>query len=136
MEAVIPASLYVRELQMFKPNVKEKSYKSKINLSQECKTEISSRWIQQLQVWNWKQVITNEPVLVIETDVSKMGWGFHCRFSQTIMGRSMEPSREKTSHEFMRTEISNPKQTKCTYSFDNITAVTNVNKMGEQNHAF
>lgn len=87
VEAVIPASLYVRELQMFKTKclIQEKSYKNKINLSQESKTEISW-WIQQLQVWNGKQIITNEPDLVIQTDASTMGWGFHCPFSQTRMG--------------------------------------------------
>lgn len=51
LEVVIPASLFVRELQMFKTKclVKENSNKNKIIQSQECNTELPW-WIQQLQV--------------------------------------------------------------------------------------
>lgn len=51
LEVVIPASLFVRELEMFKTKglVKENSKKNKINQSQECNTELPW-WIQQLQV--------------------------------------------------------------------------------------
>lgn len=140
VEAVIPASLYVRELQMFKTKclIKEKSYKNKINLSQECKTEISW-WIQQLQVWNGKQIITNEPDLVIETDASTMGWGFHCPFSQTRMGGPWSPVEKKlhinalelkTANTAVKSVAKNKQNVHIHLKMDNTTAVTYVNKMG------
>lgn len=140
VEAVIPASLYVRELQMFKTKclIKEKSYKNKINLSQECKTEISW-WIQQLQVWNGKQIITNEPDLVIETDASTMGWGFHCPFSQTRMGGPWSPVEKKlhinalelkAANIAVKSITKNKQNVHIHLKMDNTTAVTYVNKMG------
>ena len=140
VEAVIPASLYVRELQMYKTKclVKENNYKNKITLSQECITEISW-WIQQLEVWNGKQIITQEPDLVIETDASTMGWCFNCLFPQVKMGGPWSPIEKKlhiNALELKAASIAVKSMTKSKekihihLKMDNVTAVTYVNKMG------
>ena len=140
VEALIPASLYVRELQMYKTKclIKENNYKNKITLSQECITEISW-WIQQLEVWNGKQIITQEPDLVIETDASTMGWGFNCLFPQVKMGGPWSPIEKKlhiNALELKAASIAVKSMTKSKekihihLKMDNVTAVTYVNKMG------
>ena len=78
-EAVVPAALYVRELQMHKTKclVKTPTYKAEVTLPDHCKEEIHW-WIQSLSQWNGKQIISQEPDIVLETDASLEGWGFHC----------------------------------------------------------
>ena len=63
---------------------KENNYKNKITLSQKFIPEISW-WIQQLEIWNGKEIITGKPDFEIETDASTMGRGFHCLFPQVKM---------------------------------------------------
>ena len=76
--ALIQVSLCVREWQMYKTKclIRDQNYKNKISLSQECNSEINW-WIQQFDIWNGKQIITGEPDLVLETDASKIGWGYY-----------------------------------------------------------
>ena len=118
--------------------MKENNYKNKITLSQECITEISW-WIQQLEVWNGKQIITQEPDLVIETDASTMGWGFNCLFPQVKMGGPWSPIEKKlhiNALELKAASIAVKSMTKSKekihihLKMDNVTAVTYVNKMG------
>ena len=112
--------------------------RTKITLSQECITEISW-WIQQLEVWNGKQIITQEPDLVIETDASTMGWGFNCLFPQVKMGGPWSPIEKKlhiNALELKAASIAVKSMTKSKekihihLKMDNVTAVTYVNKMG------
>ena len=73
-EAVIPASLYVRELQMTKTKylLKTMNYQTLLMLPNECKIEIKW-WIHHLRQWNGKNILNPSPDLVIETDASLKG---------------------------------------------------------------
>ena len=58
VEAVIPASLYVRELQMFQTKCllkSQKNYQTMVALPKVCEEEITW-WIHQLDQWNGKQI--------------------------------------------------------------------------------
>lgn len=79
MEAVTPAALYVRQLQMHQTKylVRSQNYQSIIQLTSQCKEEIFW-WINHITQWNGKQILTHNPNLIIETDASLQGWGYHC----------------------------------------------------------
>jgi hypothetical protein len=78
VEAVIPASLYVRELQMLQTKSllkAQRNYQKMIKLPQNSRGEINW-WLQLLEQWSGKQIrMSANPDLVIETDTSKTGWG-------------------------------------------------------------
>lgn len=109
VEAVIPASLYVRELQMFQTKCLLKSkrnYQQMIILPQTSRGEINW-WLQQLEHWNGKQIrLSSNPDLVIETDASKTGWGAVCLTQNLRMGGALEPLREKIAYQCTGTESS------------------------------
>lgn len=66
-EAVIPPAMYVRELQMHqtKSLFSSQNYQAKISLTNQCKEEIFW-WTRQLVQWNAKQIMTQNPYLVIK----------------------------------------------------------------------
>jgi hypothetical protein len=78
VEAVIPASLYERELQMLQTISllkAQRNYQKMITLPQTSRGDIYF-WLQQLEQWNGKRIrMSANPDVVIETDVSKTGWG-------------------------------------------------------------
>ena len=78
-EAVIPASLYVRELQMTKTKflLHNPNYQTLVTMPTECRVEIRW-WIHHLRLWNGKHIITPGPDLILETDASLKGWGASC----------------------------------------------------------
>ena len=143
VEAVIPAALYTRELQMHQTKclLKSKTYNSLISLPIQCKTEIQW-WISKLEEWNGKQILTMGPQISIETDASKMGWGFNCPSLKQRMGGPWA-SQEKEMHinalEMKAAQIAIKALTKeknnihVHLKMDNITAVTYLNKMGGPN---
>lgn len=109
VEAVIPASLYVRELQMFQTKCLLKSkrnYQQMIILPQTSRGEINW-WLQQLEHWNGKQIrLSSNPDLVIETDASKTGWGGSMSHSELKNGGALEPLIEKIAYQCTGTESS------------------------------
>ena len=142
VEAVIPASLYVRELQMFQTKCLLKSkrnYQQMIILPQTSRGEINW-WLQQLEHWNGKQIrLSSNPDLVIETDASKTGWGAVCLTQNLRMGGPWNPSEKKLhinvlelkAVQFAIQSLTKHKQNIHVHiKSDNTTVVAYLNKMG------
>ena len=140
MEAIIPAALYVRQLQMHqtKSLLKSQNYQSIIQLKSQCKEEIFW-WTQQMTLWNGKQILSQNPDLIIETDASLKGWGYHCPTLMQKRGGAWN-AQERQYHinvlELKAAEIALQsllkEETKIHVhlKMDNTTAVAYVNKMG------
>lgn len=82
------------------------NYQAKISLTNQCKKEIFW-WTRQLVQWNGKQILIQNPDLVIETHASLQGWGYHCpELMQRRGGGQMECPRETASHKCIWVESS------------------------------
>ena len=142
VEAVIPASLYVRELQMFQTKCllkSPKNFQTMVALSKVCEEEITW-WIHQLDQWNGKQIrMSVNPDLTIETDASKTGWGAVCPALSVTMGGPWSVS-EKQLHinalEMKAVQFAVQAMTKESKNIhvhirsDNKTTVAHLNKIG------
>ena len=140
VEAVMPAALYVRELQMHQTRslLKFQSYHAKITLPEACKREILW-WIQKLQDWNGKEILAPCPDLTIETDASLKGWGFHCQSLEMRMGgpwNYLEQKLHINALEMMAAEnalkilLEGRENIHVHLRMDNMTALTYINRMG------
>ena len=78
VQAVHPAPLYYRELQMLKTKglIVKKSYSTMVTLTEPCKEELTW-WIEHLETWNGNALISAAPDMILQTDASKSGWGAH-----------------------------------------------------------
>ena len=76
VQAVLPAPLHYRELQMLKTKglMYGKSYGTTVMLTPECLAELRW-WILHLDQCNAKSVLSPGPDLIIESDASRSGWG-------------------------------------------------------------
>ena len=118
--------------------LKAQSYKSEIQLTNQCKEDIYW-WILQLSYWNGKQILTQNPDLIIETDESLQGWGYHCPELMQRRG-GVWNAQERQNHtnvlELKAAEIALKSlvidKTKIHnyLKIDNTTAVAYVNEMG------
>ena len=144
VEAVMPAALYVRELQMHQTRslLKFQSYHAKITLPEACKREILW-WIQKLQDWNGKEILAPCPDLTIETDASLKGWGFHCQSQEMRMEgpwNHLEQKLHINALEMMAAEnalkilLEGRENIHVHLRIDNMTALTYINRMGGQGH--
>ena len=141
-EAVVPAALYVRELQMHKTKclVKTPTYKAEVTLQDHCKEEIHW-WIQSLSQWNGKHIISQEPDIVLETDASLEGWGVPLSSTERKIRGSMERPREKGTHKCPgndgsrhRSEVGNKRPTQNTRTCEN--GQCNYSQICEQNGGY
>lgn len=74
MQAVLPAPLHYRHLQMLqvKDLLEGKEYNSVVPLNMECRNDLKW-WIDQLSIWNGRSLISPAPDLIITTDASLNG---------------------------------------------------------------
>lgn len=141
MEAVVPAALYAREQQMHQTRslLLSQNYHAKISLTNQCNEEMFW-WTRQLIQWNGKQILTQNPYLVKETDASMQGWGYHCPALMQGRGGVKCNAQERHHHinalELKAAEIAllslvkNKSKIHVHLKIDNTTAVSYVNKMG------
>ena len=124
-EAIVPTTLYVRQMQMhqIKQLMINKTYQAQIELSPVCREEIHW-WINHVHHFNGKQILTPSPDLVIETDASNLGWGGVCQGAR--MGGSLDQRGEILAHKCSRIErspssttINNQSKEKYVSSFKN-----------------
>jgi len=76
-EAILPAPMYVRHSQVLKIQALKanaKNYAQKITLNQEARDELQW-WIENIDHYNGKAIITPHPDMELITDASKKGWG-------------------------------------------------------------
>ena len=73
---VLPAPLCYQNLQRLKNHAfaRSLSFETEVTLDQPAKDELKW-WIQELQKWNGRPVLPPNPDLILETDVSLLGWG-------------------------------------------------------------
>ena len=74
MQAVLPAPLHYRHLQMLQVEdlLEGKEYNSVVPLNMECWNDLQW-WIDQLSIWNGRSLISPAPDLIITTDASLNG---------------------------------------------------------------
>ena len=137
-EAVLPASLYLRELQMhqIKSLISNRNYHQNIILTPVCKAEIRW-WIHHLHHFNGKQIITPSPDLVIESDASNLGWGAVCNSHRMGGPLSIEEKKmhinalELKAATFAVKSMTKDKNKVLVHlKMDNVTSVAHINKMG------
>ena len=125
MQAVLPAPLHYRHLQMLqvKGLLEGKEYNSVVPLNMECRNDLQW-WVDQLSIWNGRSLISPAPDLIITTDASLKGWdrggiltAYKCPRTQgsSFCLRAFSKSRRKL-HVHLR--------------MDNRTAVAYLLKMG------
>ena len=96
MQAVLPAPLHYRHLQMLqvKGLLEGKEYNSVVPLNMECRND-HQWWIDQLSIWNGRSLISRSPDLIITTDASLKGWGAVC---QGVHTRGLWTQEESLLH--------------------------------------
>jgi hypothetical protein len=80
MKAVPPAPLFYRNLQrslIEALDQGDQNYTTPTRLSLEAREELTW-WMEHLSAWNGKTLLAEKPVLVIESDASRLGWGAVC----------------------------------------------------------
>ena len=84
MQAVLPAPLHYRHLQMLqvKGLLAGKSYETMVSLNQNCQNDLQW-WVDQISTWNGRSITTPATDLVITTDASLQGWGAVCQGVRT-----------------------------------------------------
>ena len=138
-QAIPPAPLFYRNLQSCLQKALEEgsqNYDYPCRLSHEALEELDW-WINQLNEWNGRCLLTPKPDLIIETDASTIGWGASCQDVRT--GGPWSP-REQAMHinclellaaflavkAFVRTS----QNVVVHLRMDNTTALTYINKFG------
>ena len=96
MQAILPAPLHYRHLQMLQIQslLAGKSYETEITLNQSCKEDLQW-WIDQITNWNGRSITIPPPDLIITTDASLKGWGAVC---QGIHTRGLWTPQEASQH--------------------------------------
>lgn len=137
--AVSPAPLNYRRLQMQKSRAllqSKQNYAANITLPDECRQELAW-WIENLQNWNGKAMISPAPDMVITTDSSLKGWGATCEGVTTQgLWKSSESKKhinalELTAAFFAIQAFTKGKKVKHVHlRVDNSATVAQINKMG------
>ena len=98
-QAVLPAPLCYRQLQMLKNHVwsQTASFETEVALTDGAIQELHW-WMQHLEKWNGKSVLPSEPDLVLETDASLLGWGARCEETPTGGLWSQEERNQNFTH--------------------------------------
>ena len=116
----------------------QKRYNAKLQLSQECRQELSW-WIKNLNDWNGKSFINIVPpgALTIETDASNVGWGATCQGTTTQgQWRQAERPLHINEKELLAASLAIKAFTKgkeidhVHLKTDNTTTVSQIMKMG------
>jgi hypothetical protein len=138
MQAILPAPLHYRHLQMLqiKSLLVGRSYETKVTLDQSCKDDLQW-WIDHITNWNGRCITIPAPDLVITTDASLKGWGAVC---QGIRTRGLWTQQESSLHinalELMgalfavRAFTANKANLHVHLRMDNRTAIAYILKMG------
>ena len=136
--AVLPAPLQYRSVQrqqIFELK-KQRSFNSMIQLNAEARAEISW-WLNNLDLYNGRCLISPPPQLVIQTDASKKGWGAVCRNQKAGGLWSKEEQQEhinvlelRAARIALLTYIPMFRVTSVHMQMDNIVALTYLLKMG------
>ena len=102
MQAVLPAPLHYRHLQMLqvKGLLEGKEYNSVVPLNMECRNDLQW-WIDQLSIWNGRSLISPAPDLIITTDASLKGWG---AVSGSSYQGTLDPGGILTAYKCPRTQ--------------------------------
>ena len=102
MQAVLPAPLHYRHLQMLqvKGLLEGKEYNSVVPLNMECRNDLQW-WIDQLSIWNGRSLISPAPDLIITTDASLKGWG---AVSRSSYQGTLDPGGILTAYKCPRTQ--------------------------------
>ena len=139
MQAVLPAPLHYRHLQMLqvKGLLAGKSYETMVSLNQNCLNDLQW-WVDQISTWNGRSIITPAPDLVITTDASLQGWGAVCQGVRTRGLWSQQESNTlhinalelKAALFAVRAFTAKERQLHVHLRMDNRTAVAYVLKMG------
>ena len=140
MQAVLPAPLHYRHLQMLqvKGLLAGKSYEIMVPLNQNCQNDLQW-WMDQIYTWNGRSIITPAPDLVITTDASLQSWGAVCQGVRTRGLWSQQDSNTlhinalelKAALFAVRAFTAKERQLHVHLRMDNRTAVAYVLKMGE-----
>lgn len=139
-EAVIPPAMYVRELQMHqtKSLFSSQNYQAKISLTNQCKEEIFW-WTRQLVQWNAKQIMTQNPYLVIKPmHLCSGGYIIAQHWCKGEGGGANgTPKRDiitymqlKAAEMFFLSLVKNKSKINVYLKMDSGTAVSYANKMG------
>ena len=138
MQAVLPAPLHYRHLQMLqvKGLLAGKSYETIVS-QPECQNDLQW-WVDQISTWNGRSIITPAPDLVITTDASLQGWGAVCQGVRTRGLWSQQESNTlhinalelKAALFAVRAFTAKERQLHVHLRMDNRTAVAYVLKMG------
>ena len=84
MQAILPAPLHYRHLQMLqiKSLLAGRSYETEVTPNQSCKDDLQW-WIDQITNWNGRAIPIPAPDIVITTDASLKRWGAVCQGVRT-----------------------------------------------------
>ncbi|XP_068734583.1 uncharacterized protein [Montipora capricornis] len=128
MQAVLPAPLHYRHLQMLqvKGLLEGKEYNSIVPLNMECRNDLQW-WIDQLSIWNGRSLISPAPDLIITTDASLKGWGAVC---QGVHTRGLWTLELKAALFALRAFSKSRRKLHVHLRMDNRTAVAYLLKMG------
>ena len=138
MQAVIPAKLHCRLMQMSQINglLENQHYEALVPISVGVKTELSW-WINQLELSNGKSIISPNPSMILTSDASDAGWGATFE-SQSTGGywSSIEQTYHINAKELLAAFLALQsfaklkRNTQILIKIDNVTAVAHINRMG------
>ena len=138
MQAVLPAPLHYRELQMLKTRglMYGKCYGAIVTLTPECLTELRW-WMLHLDQCNAKSVLSPGPDLIIESDASRSGWGAAAA-GQTVRGHWTPEELQDQINALelravwlaVRSFASQKSNAHIHVRVDNRTAMAHINRMG------
>ena len=138
IQAVLPAPLCYRNLQRIKNQAfaQSQDFDAWVSLDQSAKEELCW-WVNNLQAWNGKAVLSPVPDLVMETDASLLGWGAVLGgMSTSGLWSETERSQHINSLELMagvfavKTFASQKRNVHIHLRMDNRTAIFYINRMG------
>ena len=141
IQTVFPAPLYYRYLQQAKIQALRSGghYESQVVLNQEAIEELQW-WAENLMAWNGRALAQEDHSIIIESDASREGWGAHCNGLST---GGLWSQSEQFLHINCLELLAGSFAIKCFAKdktnihiqlfMDNVTALTFINKMGEQN---
>jgi len=136
--AVLPAPVYTRSLQqqLIETLRSTGSFKARMTLNRASRDDLQW-WINQLQHWNGRAIMTPPPDMIIHSDASLQGWGAVYNGTRTGGLWSIpERKRHINSLELLagslaiQTFAKHRNNVHILLRMDNTTAVAYVNKMG------
>ena len=87
--AIQPAPLHYRDLQALKHKALQmRGYDAEVTLSERARNDLV-RWANDLDSWNGRKMREDPPVIQMETDASRSGWGGFCQ-GERLLGSSRE----------------------------------------------